>query len=214
MVLSGCMKKDDFLGTFMGNPARAKVLRILLLNPDEPMSPVVLAKRAGVSAQVAKRELKRLADWGIAKKGKMVTITLPKSKRKVAGKLKMDTWTVNLNYEHLRALTAFVHEVAPLRYDSIVSVLKKSGRISALVLSGHFLGDETRPADLLIALDTLNEKRVDSAIRALEPAVGKEIRYAAFSTPEFRYRMTIQDKLLRDTLDFPHLVLLDKTRLL
>src|SRR3989344_4479321 len=47
-----------------------------------------------------------------------------------------------------------------------------------------------------------------------ETAPGREIRYAVFSTPEFRYRLTIQDRLIRDTLDYPHLVLLDKTRLL
>lgn len=208
------MRKDDFLGAFVGNPARAKLLRVLLFNPNEPMSPMILAKRAGLSQVAVKREVKKLADWGLIKKGKVVTITLPRTKRTVSGKLKMDTWVVNPAFKHLRALSSFVHEVAPLRYDSIVETLRRSGRISAVVLSGCFLGDDSRPADLLVALDTLNEKRVDAAIRALEPAVGREIRYAAFSTPEFRYRMTVQDKLIRDTLDFPHLVLLDKTRLL
>ena len=76
------------------------------------------------------------------------------------------------------------------------------------------MGDPSRPADLLVAADALNEGRLETAVRALEREFGREIRYAAFSAPEFRYRMTIQDKLLRDTLDFPHLVLLDKTRLL
>ncbi len=208
------MRKDDFLGAFMGNPARAKLMRCMLFNQEEPMSTVILGKRTGLTQQTVKREVKRLADWGLIKKGKLVTIVLPRTRRSITGKLKMDTWIVNPSFKHLRALSSFVHEVAPLRYDSIIGTLKKSGRVSALVLSGCVLGDDSRPADLLIALDTLNEKRVESAIRALEPSVGREIRYAAFSTPEFRYRMTVQDKLIRDTLDFPHLVLLDKTRLL
>ena len=76
------------------------------------------------------------------------------------------------------------------------------------------MGDATRPADLIVALDTLNERRLEAAVRGLEPIFGREIRYAAFSTPEFRYRLTVQDRLIRDTLDFPHLVLLDRTRLL
>jgi hypothetical protein len=76
------------------------------------------------------------------------------------------------------------------------------------------MGDPSRPADLIIAVDSYNERRLDQAVRELEPRFGREIRYAAFSTPEFRYRLTVQDRLIRDTLDYPHLVLLDRTRLL
>ena len=198
----------------MGNPARAKVLRTLLFNPTEPMTAIVLAKRSGVNAKVATREAKKLHGMGIAKKGRVVTITVQNGKRVMRGKLRVDTWVVNPACRHLRTLTAFVHEVAPLRYDAVIGALKKVGRVSAVVLSGCFLGDETRPADLIVALDSVNDRRVDAAIRSIESTVGKEIRYATFSTPEFRYRVTTQDKLMRDTLDFPHLVLLDKTRLL
>ena len=76
------------------------------------------------------------------------------------------------------------------------------------------MGDPTRPADIIIAVDALHESRLEKAIKTLEPQFGREIRYAAFSTPEFRYRLTVQDRLIRDTLDYPHLVLLDKARLL
>ena len=76
------------------------------------------------------------------------------------------------------------------------------------------MGDPSRPADLLLAADGYNESRIEQAVRKLEPQIGREIRYAVFSTPEFRYRLTVHDRLIRDTLDFPHLILLDKTRLL
>jgi hypothetical protein len=44
--------------------------------------------------------------------------------------------------------------------------------------------------------------------------VGKELRYAFFSTDEFKYRMSMYDKLVRDILDYPHKVLLDKLGIL
>jgi hypothetical protein len=101
-----------------------------------------------------------------------------------------------------------------MHYDEIVEALKRTGKLSAVVLSGSFMGDESRPADMLVAADTLNEEKLESAVRGLEPVFGREIRYAVFSTPEFRYRLTVQDKLLRDTFDFPHLVLLDRSGML
>ncbi len=207
--------KDEFLGKFIGSPARAQLLRVFLFNQTEPFTLASAAKRTGLSPLAVAREIKALEHIGIIKKGKQLSIVLANgSKRVVKGKQKVDTWTVDQSFKHLRAVSSLVHEVSPVRYDTIVGALRRSGKVSTVILSGSFMGDSTRPADLIVALDTLNERRLEKAVRDLEPAFGREIRYAAFSTPEFRYRLTVQDKLLRDTLDFPHLVLLDKTRLL
>jgi hypothetical protein len=75
------------------------------------------------------------------------------------------------------------------------------------------VGDSTRPVDILVAADELSERRLEHAIKSLEPVFGRELRYAAFTAPELRYRLTIQDRLVRDTLDFPHVVLLDRARI-
>ena len=88
------------------------------------------------------------------------------------------------------------------------------GKLGTLVLSGSFTGDATRPVDILLAGEDLSENRLELALKSLELAFGRELRYAAFTTPELRYRLTIQDRLVRDTLDFPHLVLLDRAKIL
>jgi hypothetical protein len=198
--------KDDFLTSFTGNKARARLLRVFLFNQADSMTVGEAAKRAGISTKAARSEINSLTKLGIVKKAKG-------SARK--GTKKADVlWGANPECAHLRPLSSFVHEVSPVRYDNIVGALKKTGKISAVILSGAFMGDPSRPADLLVAADTFNERRMEMAVRVLEPLFGREIRYAAFTTPEFRYRLTIQDRLIRDTLDFPHVVLLDRTRLL
>ncbi|OGG50046.1 hypothetical protein A2704_03685 [Candidatus Kaiserbacteria bacterium RIFCSPHIGHO2_01_FULL_54_36b] len=202
---------DDFLGRFMGNTSRAKILRAFYLNQSGVFTATLAAKRSGVPLRATIKEIKTLEKWGILKTGKFA-ITL--GKRTIGGKQKEAAWTVNPAFKHAAALSRFVHEVSPAEYDSILSGLKGSGRFVAVVLSGSFMGDPSRPADLIVAADALNEGRLETAVRALERVFGREIRYAAFSGPEFRYRMTIQDRLIRETLDYPHLVLLDKTRLL
>lgn len=207
--------KDDFLGTFIGSQPRSKVLRVFIFNQTEPFAIHVAAKRAGVSLTSAAKEVKVLEKMGIIKRGRHISIRLANgTKREVRGTSKIPTWVINQDFKHLRAISGFVHEVSPIRFDTIVGALRRTGKVSAVILSGAFMGDESRPADLVVALDSLNERRLEQTIRKLEPTFGREIRYAAFSTPEFRYRLTIQDKLIRDTLDFPHVVLLDKTRML
>lgn len=207
--------KDDFLPDFLNNKNRARILRVFVFNPTDSMTVVDIAKRSGVAPKAVLKEVKTLVKIGMVKPARAVTITLAnKSKRIVKGNAKVAAWSTNGEFKHLRAISSFIHEVSPVRYDSIVGALKRGGRISAVILSGSFMGDDTRPADILIASDSINERRMEAAVRSLEPAFGREIRYAAFSTPEFRYRLTVQDRLIRDTLDFPHVVLLDKTRLL
>jgi DNA-binding Lrp family transcriptional regulator len=220
------MAKQDFLEFLTDNPARARILRTLVLNPNDSFSEESLAKRAKTSASAVVREVKALASHGIIK-GTKHTVVVP-AKPSVQGKAKKGRaakpgkstrktetmWRASAEFRFARPLSAFVHEVAPVKYDDIVEGLKRSGKLAAVILSGTFMGDPTRPADLLVAADMIDDRRLESAVKRLEPAYGREIRYASFSTHEFQYRMTVQDRLLRDTLEYPHLVLFDRTRLL
>jgi len=204
------MQKEDFLSQFIGSPARARVLRALILNENEVFTAARLGKRAGVSARAASHELSALLKMGMVRKGKASVGTDKKGKRSKPEAV----WFLDPHFRHLRALSSFVREISPMRYEQVLSSLRKTGKLSMVVLSGNFMGDPSRPADLLVAGETLNERQLERAVKALEAVFGHELRYASFSTPEFRYRLTVQDRLLRDTLDYPHLVLLDRTNLL
>ena len=203
---------EDFLVDFMSSSARAKVLRVFVFDPGV-FTVSLAAKRSGVSTRVAAEEIKKLEQWGVVKKAKFI-ITVGGSSKTIAGKQKELAWTMNQSFKHGSAISKFVHEISPVEHKNMLTGLRKAGRLSAVVLSGGFVGDASRPADLIIVGEGMSESRLETAVKALESEVGREIRYAAFSTTEFKYRMTIQDRLLRDTLDFPHIVLLDKTRLL
>lgn len=205
---------DDFLGKFMSSVSRAKVLRVFFLDQSGAFTAPLAAKRAGVPLGATLKEIKTFEKWGILKTGRFSITLANGSARVVGGKQKEEAWMLNPSFKHSSALSKFVHEVSPVHYNSVLKGLKGAGRFVVVVLSGSFVGDPSRPADLLVAADGLNEGRLETAVKALERQFGREIRYAAFSAPEFRYRMTIQDRLIRDTLDYPHLVLLDKTRLL
>jgi len=205
---------DEFLGGLLGNPLRAKVLRVFVFGQNQAFTLKQAAKRTGSSSRYLEKEIRALEDMRVLKRAKL-TITLANgSTRTLSGRQKEKAWTLNVDFKYSLALSKFVHEISPVHHSTVVSGLRKSGKLATVILSGAFVGDATRPADLIVAGESLNERRLEVAVRALEREFGREIRYAMFSTPEFRYRMTIQDRLIRDTLDYPHLVLLDKTRLL
>ncbi len=196
----------DFLSDFLKNPAQAKVLRVLVSSEAKELTASQIAKRAGVSPQLVLREIKALTKLEIVKKTKEHPLKGKKSKHRD----KSDYWILNRDFKYLRPLAEFVQQTSPAQFKNVEQALSGSGRLSAIVLSGIFMGDPSRPADLLVAGDSLNERRLEQAVRGLELMFGREIRYAAFSTPEFRYRLNIQDRLFRDTLDFPHRILLNR----
>lgn len=208
---------------FLGNPARAKLVRVFIFNQGAQAQPLTLAqiaKRSGTSTQAAGREIRNLEKIGIVKRVKtparQTKKTVKIAKRKASNPAARNeiTWVINSEFKHLRALSSFVHEVSPVKYENIINTLKNSGRLATIVVSGCFMGDSTRPVDIIIVADNLNEARLLHAIQSLETSFGREIRYASFSPTEFRYRLTIQDRLIRDTLDYPHKVLLDRAHLL
>lgn len=211
---------DDFLGVFLDNQARAKLARVFVFHELNAVTLRDAAKRSGISTQAAAREIKALDKIGIIKKVKNAGNGTKKAGKiahaeKVLGGAKQENaWILNSEFKYLRALSSFIYEVSPIRYDNILSALKNTGRLSAVIVSGCFTGDTTRPVDLMVVVDNVNENRLEHSIKALEPVFGREIRYATFSTPEFRYRLTIQDRLIRDTLDYPHQVLFDRAHLL
>lgn len=187
------------------NPARAKVLRLFLLN-KESFTLAEVARRAGVSARAAAAEI------GVLKK--LSLLKEEKGEGKTArARARGMRWSFDSKAPFGNALSAFIHEVSPEEYDAVEKALKRTGRLTALVLSGVFVGDLTRPTDLLVVGDYLHEERLEKVIRSFELHYG-EIRYAVFSTPEFRYRLTIKDRIIRDTLDYPHRLLINKGNLI
>lgn len=89
--------------------------------------------------------------------------------------------------------------------------LAKCGVMKLIIASGIFLGNsEESRIDLLIVADKLNQKSLSRVISSLEADVGSEVRYTVFSPAEFAYRMSVNDKLIRDILDYPHAKVVNK----
>jgi len=83
-----------------------------------------------------------------------------------------------------------------------------------VIVAGSFLQDWDGRVDLLVAGNNLKKGRLETIIRDVEAEMGMELKYAAFTTEDLKYRLGIRDKLLRDILDFPHQKLINRLNLL
>ena len=56
----------------------------------------------------------------------------------------------------------------------------------------------------MIVGDNLKKNVIQKTVNVLESELGKELAYAVFESADFKYRVSMYDKLLRDVFDYPH----------
>lgn len=185
----------DSLAKLFGSSARVKLLRLFLFNDDLTFLATEAAFRARLTKEVARKELTQLVNAGIL--------------RKKTGKSPVG-YSADKRYSHYDALRVFLRTTTDVSDSAIVTSFKKAGTVRLVVLSGLFTGALESKLDVLIVGDRMEERPLATAIHALEAELGRELRYACFTSEQFKYRLGVYDRLLRDVFDYPNRVIVDK----
>jgi len=201
----------DILEKLFGSPARVKILRLFLFNNGVNFENADIAKRARVPASSVRTETLMMERIGLIKRRTFyVEVTQGKRARKKTVKKKVRGWTLDTRFKYLAALRNFLLAATPIGQNKIVQKLNTAGRPKLVVIAGAFIQDWDGEVDLLVVGDGISESKLDSAVRSIESEMGRELRFALFSTEDFNYRMNIYDKLLRDVFDYPHQTILNR----
>lgn len=185
----------DPLAKLFGSAARVKLLRLFLFNEEEWFTAGEAAFRAKAGKVAVRKELNALLSMGVLRK-----------KAAKGGTI----YGASVKFPHFESLKTFLRTASGVDDESIGQTLKKAGTLRLVALSGLFTGVPESKVDLLVVGDRLDERALAAVIHALEAELGRELRYASFSTEDFRYRVGVYDRLIRDVLDYPHRMVLDK----
>ncbi len=183
----------DPLIKLFGSHARLKLLRLFLFNPSVSFTAAEAAARSRVPATEARRELINLVAAGLLRKART----------------KVTRYGLNEKFPYLLALKHLLLNTAR-RGESVPERLRSAGAIKLIILTGVFVGDVEGSYDMLIAGDRIRESSLREKVKSLEAELGRELRYALLSTADFLYRLNMNDKLVRDIMDYPHRIVYDK----
>ena len=178
----------EILGKILGSPARVKIMRLFLLNPNKSFKGKDVTKRSRVNPDLARRELKMLSSIGFVKK-------------------RGQAWSFDPGFEYAPEIEGLLVNADTLDKKSIAENFRKIGRVKLLILSGIFIKNKDSRGDLLVIGDKMRRNKIEEEVKKLEAEIGMELVYATFDTKEFIYRLNMYDKLVRDILDFPHEVI-------
>jgi hypothetical protein len=203
------------LEKLFGSAAQVKIMRLFMFNQKLVLNSAEVAKRTKVRSASVRTVMSTLEKVGLVKKksfSKKVSVTVGRGKKqkKVARAKKMKGWMLNESFVYLTPLRNLLMPSDALSNREIEKKISVVGRVKLIILSGVFIHEPDARVDLVIVGDQLKSDKIRSIVGDLEARVGSELAYAALDTDEFKYRHNINDKLIRDILDFPHEKIVNK----
>jgi predicted transcriptional regulator len=184
------------LQKLFGGAAKVKVLRLFIFNPGITFDARSICEKARITSAETRREIAQLSSIGMIKKR--------------LSKYKGTSYVLNEDFIYLPILKQMMTDSVIASRDDITRKISKACKLKALVFSGFFIDNGDTRADLLIVAQSVQKDVLKNTIKKIEAEVGKEIRYAVLDQGDFNYRQSIGDRLIRDILDYPHVVAYDR----
>lgn len=189
----------DILNKLFGSPYRVKILRFFLSNPEGYYSSKELAQRVNLNNDILRREVLILSKIGFIRSVK---------------REKVEKWFLSHSFLFLKPLKTLILSVSPVSKEDLLEKLKKIGKCKIVILSGSLIQeDNDSKIDLLVVGDNLSRGMLTKLLKNVESEAGKELSYVLMAVKEFRYRIDIRDKFVREILESPHQVILDKLKI-
>ena len=192
----------EILGKLLGGIPRVKIMRLFLLNPDEPFGIDDVIERSRIQRAMARKTVTSLLAMDLIEKKTFIQ-EFEDAKGKITKK-RIQGWILNSEFPYINELKQLLVEGEFFKHSELAKRFKPTGRVQLLVISGIFIQDSESRLDLLVVGDNLRKSFIQKTISVLESELGKELRYAVFETADFKYRISMYDKLLRDVFEFPH----------
>lgn len=188
----------DILEKIFGGAARVKLMRLFLFNPNSSFTADEASQRIKADISRVRRELNFLVKVGLIKKRTTAT---------------KGVWYLNERFPYLAEFQRLLLQTSLITPQTILKKLSKIGRLKLVILSGLFKEQWESRLDMLVVVDNGKKSTIESVMTTIEAEVGKEIQYAVLDTNDFKYRLGVGDRLVRDVLDYPHEVALDRLTL-
>lgn len=192
----------EILGKLLGGIPRVKIMRLFLLNPDEPFGIDDVIERSRIQRATARKTVTSLLAMCLIQKKSFIQ-EFEDARGKITKK-RIQGWILSPDFPYIGELKQLLVEGEFFKHSELAKRFKPAGRVQLLVISGIFIQDSESRLDLLIVGDNLRKNFLQKTVSVLESELGKELRYAVFETADFKYRISMYDKLLRDVFEFPH----------
>lgn len=189
------MAHMETLEKLFGSASKVKVMRLFIFNPDHIFDTKTIAERARLTMAQVRKEV------ALLQKMKLI---------KQRSKDPKKTWNLNESFVYLKPLRELMTHTIAISYDDMVKKIGKVCKLKSLVLSGLFINQNDSRVDMLIIGNQFNKDTLRNTMKKIESEIGRELSFAILETEDFKYRLSVGDRLVRDILEYPHQVAYDR----
>lgn len=204
---------DQLLDVLFESAHKVRLLRLFINNPESSFTLDEIKRLTQLPQARITRELTKLAKIEFIRiKTQQARTDAKKNKRKksVKSRKKITGIQLNLEFPLLGEIRDLILKSSGAPRKKMLAQIKRLGKIKLVALSGIFINSDQERIDLLIVGDDISQRLLEKFLVQVESEIGKNLRYAVMDTDEFRYRMNMYDRFLRDVLERPHEKLFNK----
>jgi DNA-binding transcriptional ArsR family regulator len=183
---------NDPIEKLFFSPELVKVLRQLVFNPDDRYTKSDLTQSLKINKRTLTKVLKVLEESEVIKtsrRGRDVRYSADRKNDSLITLQKL----LRYDYESNKRL--------------LKKLFKKTGSISQVILTGQFTENDRSPVDVVIIAKKYDEKGLSESIQQLGYKTGFEPRYLVLDPDDFAYRQEMNDRVVRNVIDFDHIQL-------
>ena len=189
---------EHILEKLFESPAKVRVMRIFVRNPEETFTLPVISKKSQIRKRVVRRELGKLLNIGLVKK---------KTVKKVR------IFFTNTEFRLLPELKDLIIKDAVASKKDLLLKAKRLGNIKLIIISGVFINSEQSRTDMLIIGDGIKRSKLERFLTDIESELGRPLQYTVMDLDEFKYRMNMYDRFLKDIFEYPHEKLINRLKI-
>ncbi len=204
----------ELLGKLFGGNDKVKIMRFFLHNPDLILSVNKISEKTKCKPAVVRKELSNLSSIGFIerKKSKVYVLSSKTSKtKKVTQQTKeIIGFKLNNEFSYNESLRDLLFDFEEVDKKELANRFKNIGRIKKFLISGIFIGSDKSRVDILIVGEAINKTKTEKIFDVLSSEIGRDVIFSVMDVEEFVYRDKMYDKFIRDILEQPNQVIIDK----
>lgn len=194
----------DILEKLFGNATRVKIMKLFLFNQDSHFDKKDITEKTKTNKRISSREINILEKIGFLRKNSFFKTAKNGKKHRTQG------YIFNPTFKYTLPLQKILIDSSTIDNKDIINRLSRTGKMKLIVASGIFIQEPESRVDLLMVGDDLSQKRIKNVVSVMEADIGRQLRYSVLNTVDFKYRLSICDRLIRDIFDYPHQIVLDR----
>lgn len=198
----------ELLAKLLGGNERVKIMRFFLHHDESVFSLSYVAEKTKSKDSQVKKEITLLNSIGFIERKKARTIVNAGKKNEKVKEI--IGYKLNSSFPHNQALKDLLFDFELLDKRELASRFRNVGRIKLFVLGGVFVGQENSRIDILLVGEAIKKQKAEKVFDVISSEMGRDVTYSIMDVEEYEYRFRMYDKFIRDIIDAPHDVVIDK----